>query len=146
MRKGRRLKDGRVEGHALIFSSENSRTATAEQPLTGECWTLPTKDPTSKGKGEASTRVGGEKSHLESNPMISRDAQRAQTKLCACQDPGTPWDWARPAFECLSVSCGGMGQQRPAAGTGTLAAADLGSKACEPHHRATRQTNPKLEQ
>ena len=63
---------------------------TAEQPLTGEYWSLPKKDPTSKGKGEASTRVGGEKPHLESKPIPSRDAQRAQTKPCACQDPGTP--------------------------------------------------------
>ena len=31
-----------------------------------------------------------------------------------------------PAFECLSVSCGGTGQQWPAAGTGALDAKDLG--------------------
>ena len=35
-------------------------------------------------------------------------------------------DWVRPAVECLSVSCEGMGQQWPAVGTGVLAAADLG--------------------
>ena len=35
-------------------------------------------------------------------------------------------DWARPAFECLSVSCGVMGQQWPAAGAGALGAAELG--------------------
>ena len=29
-------------------------------------------------------------------------------------------------FECLSISCGGTGQQWPAAGAGTLGAADLG--------------------
>ena len=34
-------------------------------------------------------------------------------------------DWARPAFECLSVSCSGMGQQWPAAGAGALGATDL---------------------
>ena len=39
-------------------------------------------------------------------------------------------DWARPAFECLSVSCGGMGHQWPAAGAGTLCAADLYHTAC----------------
>ena len=32
--------------------------------------------------------------------------------------------WARPAFECLSVSCGGMGQQWPATRTEALAAAE----------------------
>ena len=35
-------------------------------------------------------------------------------------------DWARPAFECLSVSCRVMGQQWPATGAGALGAADLG--------------------
>ena len=32
--------------------------------------------------------VGGVKSHLESNLTSARDAQRAQTKPCAHQDPG----------------------------------------------------------
>ena len=37
-------------------------------------------------------------------------------------------DWARTAFECLSVSCGGIGQQWqwPATGVELLGAADLG--------------------
>ena len=35
-------------------------------------------------------------------------------------------DWDRPAVECLSVSCRGMGQQWPAAGAGALGAANLG--------------------
>ena len=64
--------------------------------------------------------VGGTKSHLESNPIPTRDARRAQ----GLRDPTR--DWARPAFECLSVSCRGTGQQWPAVGTGALAAADLG--------------------
>ena len=34
--------------------------------------------------------VGGEISHLESNPIPARDAWRAQTKLCPHQDPETP--------------------------------------------------------
>ena len=32
----------------------------------------------------------------------------------------------RPAFECLSVSCRGTGQQGPATGAGALGAAALG--------------------
>ena len=68
--------------------------------------------------------VGGVKSHLESKPSPIRDAWRAQTKPCLHQK--TPRDCARSAFECLSVSCGGMGPQWPATGAGTLAAADLG--------------------
>ena len=63
--------------------------------------------------------------HLESNPIPTRDTQRAQMKLhTRTQRPHT--DRARPAFECLSISCRGTGQQGPAAGTGALAAADLG--------------------
>ena len=34
-----------------------------------------------------------------------------------------------------------MGQQWPAAGTGALAAADLGGAVCEPHHRAMEKTS-----
>ena len=32
-------------------------------------------------------KEGGAKSYLESNPITTRDAQRAQTKPCAHQDP-----------------------------------------------------------
>ena len=56
---------------------------------------------------------------------------------------------------CVSVSCGGTGQQWPAKGTGPLAAADLGGIACGisplgrshhfPCHRATKQVTHKLE-
>jgi len=34
--------------------------------------------------------VGKAELHLESNPISARHTQRAQTKLCAHQDPGTP--------------------------------------------------------
>ena len=37
-----------------------------------------------KGKGEAPSKmVEGMKSHLDSNLMLARDTQRAQTKRCA---------------------------------------------------------------
>ena len=39
-------------------------------------------------------------------------------------------DWSRSAFKCLSISCHGLCQQRPATGTGTLAAAGLVGPAC----------------
>ena len=46
--------------------------------------------------------VGGAKSCLESNPILTRDAQRAQTKPCAHQNPGErssdpSRDWSRLA-------------------------------------------------
>ena len=57
-----------------------------------------------------------------------------KTKPCAHQDWGkgavTTRDWTSPAFECLSVSCGGSGQPWSATGTGALAAPDLGGEAC----------------
>ena len=40
------------------------------------------------------------------------------------------WHWSRPAFECLSVSYWGTGQQWPVVGTGPLAAPILGGAAC----------------
>ena len=46
---------------------------------------------------------------LKQNPVATRRPQR---------------DLARPA-ECLSVFCGGTGQQWPAAGAGALGATDL---------------------
>ena len=60
------------------------------------------------------------------------------------QDSGTP-QGTEPGFECLSIFYGGMGQQWLAVGIGALVAAELGSMACESHHRATEQTTHKLE-
>ena len=81
-----------------------------------------------KRKSQQDGRKG--RIHLESNLIPPRDAWRVQTKHCVHQDPGkgavtTRGDGGRPAFECLSVSCRGTGQQWPATGTGALAAADL---------------------
>ena len=83
----------------------------------------PTKKryPTSKDKGDA--HQTGMKSHLESNPIPARDAQRAQTKLCVHWDPESPERLSQTSSECLSVSYGGMGQQWPATATGALGVA-----------------------
>ena len=58
---------------------------TAKQPLTGEFWIPPKKDIPHTGAKEKHQIVVGVKSHLESKPIAARDAQRAQTKLCANQ-------------------------------------------------------------
>ena len=64
---------------------------TAEQPLTGECLIPPEKIPHVQGQRKSPNKmVGGAKLHLESNPILTRDARKAQTKPCAHQDPGTP--------------------------------------------------------
>ena len=74
--------------------------------------------------------VGGAKSCLESNPIPTRDAQRAEAKPCVYQDPGTPQETEPDLPLSVNVSCKGMGQQWPATGTEALAAADLGDVAC----------------
>ena len=68
--------------------------------------------------------VGGAKSRLESNPVPTRDAQRAQTKPVCTSRPCR--DRARHAIGCVSVSCRCTGQQSPAAGAAVLGAADQG--------------------
>ena len=67
--------------------------------------------------------IGGEKLHLGSNPIPARDAQRLKQKLVHTRRPHR--DWARPAFECLSISCSGTGQQWPTTQAGALGAAHL---------------------
>ena len=65
-----------------------------------------------------SKTIGGAKSCLESNPILARDAQRAQTKLVCTRTWIPHRDLDKPAFECLSVSCGDMVQQWAASGQG----------------------------
>ena len=67
--------------------------------------------------------VGGVNSHLESNPIPARDAQRAQTNFVCTRTQGP----TKTETElCLSVCCRGTGQQWTATGTEALGAADLG--------------------
>ena len=100
----------------------------------------------SRAKEKPNKTVGGTKSCLESNPTPIRDTWKAQNKtLCTPGPRDLARDSARSAFECLSVSCRGMGQQWPALGTGALAAADIGGVTCKPNHRGTEQTTNKLE-
>ena len=69
-----------------------------------------------------SKTVGGENLHLESNPIPTRDTQRAQTNLVCTRTQRTHRDWDRT----VSISCGGMGQQWTAAGAGALGSAVWG--------------------
>ena len=59
--------------------------------------------------------------------------RRCSNKTLCPPGPRGHTDWARHAFECLSVSCRGMSRQWPARGTVLLAAADLGHAACHRH-------------
>ena len=67
--------------------------------------------------------LGRAKLYLESDPILTRVAQRAQTSL-VCTGPRDPTE-TEPEL-CLSVSCGGMGQQCTTAWAGALHAVDLG--------------------
>ena len=64
---------------------------TVEQPLTGEYW-IPRKNDTPcwRGKEKPQRDSNEAKSCLESNLIHNREAQRAPTKPCVHQDPGTP--------------------------------------------------------
>ena len=74
----------------------------AEQPLTGECWIQPKKITQVQGQRRSpSKKVGGVKSHLESNPIPARDTWRAQTNLVHTRAQRTHRDWARTVFKCL---------------------------------------------
>ena len=132
----------------------------AEQPSTGGCWIPPKKD-TPNPRAKEKPRQGSRRaeSHLKSNLRPARDAQWVQTKPCVHQERGKEAvtltrDWARLAFECLNVSCGGTGQQWPEKRARALATADLGGTeygisplggGChQPHYTATKQTTHKL--
>ena len=71
--------------------------------------------------------LGGANLHLESNPIPTRDAQRAHTNLMSTRTRRKErWPirhWPRLAQECLGVSSGGMGRWWPAAGLGALSVA-----------------------
>ena len=103
------FQDGGVEGCVLTFSCKNSE-------ITTHCWTTIDRrllDPTKKRphiqgqRRNPSKMVGGVKLHLESNPLPTRYAQRAQINLVHTlhRDP-TETDqncvWVSPAKEQIS--------------------------------------------
>ena len=65
----------------------------AEQLSTGECWIPPEEDTHIEGqRRNPSKMVGGTKSRLESNPIRTRDTQRAQTNLVHTRTQGSHRD------------------------------------------------------
>ena len=74
--------------------------------------------------------VEGVTSHLESNAIPPEMLRGLTRSPRAHQDLGKGAVTPRPAFECLRVSCRGMGQQWPVTETEALAAADLGGTVC----------------
>ena len=86
------------------------------------CWSSFGEIPNIQGQRRSPSKmVGGANSHLESNPIPARDAQMTQTDL----DPGPRDPRETETEQCLSITCGGTGQQWTATGTGALGAADV---------------------
>ena len=151
------IQDDRAEGCALILSCENNRITSSGCTAIDRRALEPAKKHTPCLRTEETLQRDGRRgaTTLKSNPIPARDSWKAQTKPCAQQDQGrgavTPTgDRARPACECLRVSCGGVGQQRPAAGSGALTApvggarhvsiSSRGAGCCQPHHRGCNAT------
>ena len=121
------LQDGGVEGHALIFSCENSKITTRCRTTIDRRMLDPTKKkdtphPMAKEKPQQDSRRG--KIAYKIKPQTSEMLRRLKQNLVFTRRPHR--DGARHAFDCLSVSCEGMGQQWPATGAEAMGAADLG--------------------
>ena len=103
----------------------------AEQPSTGECWIPPKKKiPHVQRQRSPNKTVGGAKSCFQSNCKPARDTWRVKQNLVHTRTQRPQRDGTKSAFDCLSVSCWGMGQQWPATETEALAAADPEHAAC----------------
>ena len=79
------LQDGGVEGHALIFSCENSKITTRCRTTIDRRMLDPTKKkdtPHPRTKEKPQKTGGGVKLYLESNPISAREAQGAQMFEC----------------------------------------------------------------
>ena len=82
----------------------------AEQPSTGKCWIPPKKD-TPRPKAKEKPRQDGRRGEITFSikpHTYQKHSEGSNKILCV---PGEPTDRDRPSFECLSVLCGGTGQQ-----------------------------------
>ena len=89
-----------------------------------QCWSDSEEDThIQEQRRSPSKMVGGAKSHLESNPILSEELRGLKQTLCT---PGLRDPSETETELCLSVSCGGTDQQWTAIRTWALDAADLG--------------------
>ena len=131
MRTEHCFQDGRAEGRVLIFSCTNSKTATCCCTSSDRRMLDPDKKDTPHPRTEAKPQQDGRRGKIafRIKPHTRRRCSEGSNKTVCAPGPGGPRDQAVPASECASVSCGGTGQQWPAAGTGALTTADLGHAA-----------------
>ena len=80
--------------------------------------------PTSKGKGEAPARLWERQIRVQSQTLFPPEMLRGLKQTLHAPGPRDPTETETEL--CLNISCGGMGQQWTATGTGALGAADLG--------------------
>ena len=86
------FRDGGGEGCVLTFFSKNMKIA-ANNHQQENVGSHPKKIPHIQGQRRSPNKmVGGAKSCLESNPILTGDAWRTQTKPCVQQDAETPRD------------------------------------------------------
>ena len=70
--------------------------------MAAQCWSTCEEISHVQGQRRSPSKmVGGAKSHLESNPLPARDAQRAQTDLVCTKTQRPHRDWDRTVFGCL---------------------------------------------
>ena len=127
---------GGEEGHALIFSCENSKITTrCWTTIDRRCW-IPPREDTAHPRAKKKPRQDGRRGKIMfrvTPHSCQRHSEGSNKTLCFEPGPRDPRDWTRPVFECLlnqtcvwvsepdlclSVSWRGMGQQWPAMGTG----------------------------
>ena len=141
------MKKWRVEGCALIFSWENTK-------ITTSCWTtidrrilfsylhfgrmyLPKEDAL-HSRAKEKPQQDGRRDKITSRikPQTSQRYLEGANKILCAPGPrersidSPTRNWVRHAFECLSLSWGGTGQQWSAVGTGALSEAGLRGTAC----------------
>ena len=113
--------DGRVKGCVLISCNYSKITPHCWTTIKGECWIPPKKDiphPRAKEKPQQDSRRG--KITFRIKPHTRQRCSEGSNKtLCT---PGSRDPTETEADLCW-VSCGGTGQQWPAAGAGALGAA-----------------------
>ena len=114
---------GHEEIHQVQGQREPSKKVGAGA-VAAQCWSGYGEIPHIQGQRRSPGKmVGGANSHLESNAIPTKMLRGLKQTLCA---PG-PRDPTETETElCLSISCGGMGQQWTAKATGALGAAGLG--------------------
>ena len=100
-----------------------------EQPSAGECWIPPKEQNAPCPRTKEEPQQDGRRGEImfTAEPYTHQRYSEGSNKAWAHQDTETEPD---QPLKCLNVPSGGKGQQWPAAGRGTLAAADLGHAAC----------------